>query len=150
VQKGVPGHTEKGKQDKGDGKKQQQGTTKDEKQGDTANKRDGNGHKIIIQPEGCQLQFKTILLGVCICAIVVLTAYVWRVDSHYKTEVEHLQDKVITMEKMIKSNAEKLTTHDEEIQGIADNMNNAAMKQDISKISSSITELDNKIETRYK
>jgi hypothetical protein len=132
VQAGIPGHTEKGKQDKGDGKKQQ-GTTKDEKQGDTANTRGGNGHKTIIQPEGCQLQFKNI---VCVCAIVILTVCVWQMDGHYKTEVEHLQKKVIMME--------------QKIQGLTVTVNNAATKQDIGDVSSRITQLDTKIETKCK
>jgi hypothetical protein len=161
VQKGVPKRTEKGKQDKGDEKRQQSTTktNKDEKQrsGDAPDEHDGNRHRKKIQSRGCQLHFKNILFAVtCACVIVILAVHVWQVDSHYRTEVAHLQEKVKTMEQkiksndekvitMIKSNDNKLTNHDKKIQGLVGNVNNAATKQEVGGISSRITQLENKI-----
>ena len=149
VQEGVPKHIEKGRQDEN----KEKGTTKnhkDKKQGDAADKRNENGHKPNIQPKRNLLQslnINTLLLAVCICVIAVLAAYVWRVDEHYKTEVANLQEKIIMMEEMITSNTDKLTNHDEEIQVLRGNVNNAATKQDMN---SKITQLDTKIKTKCK
>lgn len=147
TQPGAPKHKEKGKQDKGDEKKQE-GTTKTNKdEGEAADKRNENGHKDNIQTKGCQPQLKDILLAVCVCAIVLLTVYAfvlltvyaWRVDSQYRTEVAHLQEKV---EAMIESHEDMLSTLDKKIEGLTASVNNAATKQEVN---SKIAQLDTKI-----
>ena len=160
TQAGVPKDKEKGKKDKGDEKKQQEGATKikkDVKQKEAADKRDEDEHNIITQPKGCQLQFKDILLAVNICAIVLLIIligyYVWRVED-YKAEVALLQENVTTMESMIRNNMDMLTTLNttltDKIGRLMTSMNNAATKQDVSDMNSTIAQLNTTIQEKCK
>ena len=155
VQKGVPKHVEKGRQDTRNENKAKS-TTKTHAEGNqgdaaaAAKKHNVDGHNPNIQPKRNQPQclnintFTLFLVVVVAVFAVVFAVCVWQMNGHYKMEIETLKRKVITMEK---TNADELDKLRKEIQGLTSSVKNAATKQYVN---NKIEQLETKLKSKLK
>ena len=154
-QKGAPKiRIAKEKQDIRDEKAQKGGglrNHKDEKQGDDTDKHYVDGHKATKQPKrnGPSLSPSSVcmIFVVILCSGVIVSiigGVLWKMDADHREEVANLQNTITAIEKMIKSNATKLTT---EIKALTTKVveSDATKKQQIDDINERINQLNTEI-----